>query len=280
MHINYFDCVKKNNIGKIGLIILVIICVIALLAPVFISDSPSESSVNTLQKPNEDHWLGTNDIGQDIMIRVIYGARTSLLIAFLVGLLSTFISAFMGATAALIGGLYERTVMRIIDIFLTLPVIMVIVLIAAYIRPGIIMLTLLLSLFSWQGGARIIRAQTLSLKNKAHINAASTFGAGILYLLKKHIIPDLGPIMTAGFVQHARRAVFMEAGLAFLGIADPTMVSWGIMLNRALEFSYLNVWNWLLPPGIALALTVLSFTFLGYALEEILNPRLRVKKHA
>jgi peptide/nickel transport system permease protein len=280
MYINYFDCVKKNNIGKIGLIILVIICVIALLAPVFISDSPSESSVNTLQKPNEDHWLGTNDIGQDIMIRVIYGARTSLLIAFLVGLLSTFISAFMGATAALIGGLYERTVMRIIDIFLTLPVIMVIVLIAAYIRPGIIMLTLLLSLFSWQGGARIIRAQTLSLKNKAHINAASTFGAGILYLLKKHIIPDLGPIMTAGFVQHARRAVFMEAGLAFLGIADPTMVSWGIMLNRALEFSYLNVWNWLLPPGIALALTVLSFTFLGYALEEILNPRLRVKKHA
>ncbi len=280
MHINYFDCVKKNNIGKIGLIILITICVIALLAPVFISDSPTKSSVNTLEYPSGNHWLGTNDIGQDIMSRVIYGARTSLLIAFLVGALSTIISVFMGASAALIGGLYERIVMRIIDIFLTLPSIMVIVLIAAYIRPGILIMILLLSMFNWQGGARVIRAQTLSLKNKAHINAAGTFGAGIFYLLKRHIIPDLGPIMVAGFVQHARRAVFMEAGLAFLGIADPTMVSWGIMLNRALEFSYLNVWNWMLPPGIALSITVLSFTFLGYSLEEILNPRLRVKKHA
>ncbi|MBZ4687910.1 MAG: peptide/nickel transport system permease protein [Clostridia bacterium] len=280
MHVDYFNCVKKNNMGRMGLILLVIISTIAIFAPLLTFYHPAETSPNTLQFPSAKHPLGTNDIGQDILSRVLYGARTTLVVAFLVGITSTLLSAFLGGTAALFGGLYERIVMRIADVFLTLPSILVIILITSYVRPGLLMLVIVISAFSWQGGARVIRAQTLSLKNKAHIAAARTFGAGNLYILRKHILPDLGPLMVAGFVQHARRAVFMEAGLAFLGICDPTTVSWGIMLNRALEFAYLNVWYWLLPPGLALSLTVLSFTFLGYALEETVNPRLRVKENA
>jgi peptide/nickel transport system permease protein len=113
-----------------------------------------------------------------------------------------------------------------------------------------------------------------------HVSAAKAFGAGNLYILKNHIVPDMGPILIAGFVQHARRAVFMEAGLAFLGIADPTMISWGTMLNHALQFSYMNMWFWILSPGIILSFTVLTFSFLGYSLETILNPRLRLRKYA
>ena len=221
-----------------------------------------------------------NCSGRDLFSRVLYGARTSLAIALLVGTLTTLVGTFLGATAALRGGLYERFVMRTADIFFILPELMVIILIASYLRPGLPVLVLLISALSWQGGARIMRAQTLVLKNKAHIAAARTFGAGALYILKKHILPDLGPLMVAGFIQYARKAVFMEAGLAFVGICDPSTVSWGIMLNSALEFAYLNVWYWLLPPGIALSLTVLALTFLGYALEETLNPRLRVEENA
>ncbi|GAW92504.1 ABC transporter permease [Calderihabitans maritimus] len=274
MHIDYLSSIKKNNMGLAGMCLLGMMCMVAVVAPLLTVHSPVAPSTNTLATPSPEHLLGTNDIGQDILSRVIYGTRTSLTVAFLAGLLTTILSTFLGGTAALIGGAYERFIMRMADVFLTLPNIMVIILIAAYVRPSIGILVIVLSAFSWQGSARVIRSQVLSLKQRPHIWAARTFGAGKFYLLAKHIIPDLVPMMIAVFVQHARRAVFMEAGLAFLGITDPTMVSWGTMLKKALEFSYLGVWHWLLPPGIALSLTVISFAFVGYALEQALNPRL------
>ncbi len=279
MHINYLASIRKNSMGMWGFLLLAIIIFIAIIAPLLPIHSPIEPSVQTLQGPSKEYWLGTNEIGQDILSRVIYGARTSIAIAFLVGFFTTFLSALIGATSALYGGLYERVAMRAADIFLTLPNIIVIILVASYIRPGIWGLAILLSLIGWQGGARVIRAQTLSLKNRAHIYAATAFGADNYYILFKHMVPDLTPILIVQFVQFARRAVFMEAGLAFLGILDPTLISWGIMLNRALSFSYLNIWNWLLPPGIALSMTILALTFAGYALEEILNPKLQEKKY-
>ncbi len=278
MHIDYVGSIKKNYLGRIGVIILLFMVFIAFVAPLLPIQSPIQPSVETLQGPSAKHWLGTNEIGQDIFSRIIFGARTSLSIALLVGTFTTIISAVLGGTSALFGGLYERVVMRIADIFLTLPNIIVIILIAAYIRPGIWLFAIIISVLSWQGGARVIRAQTHSLKNRAHIHAARTFGASNFYILFKHIIPDLAPILIVEFIQSARRAVFMEAGLAFLGILDPTIISWGVMLNRALEFSYLGVWNWLLPPGIALAMTIVAFTFVGYVMEEILNPNLQERK--
>lgn len=275
MHISYVKEIKENRIGRIGVILVFIILIIALIAPLISSYSPLASSNNTLETPSFDHLLGTNDIGQDIWTRVIYGARNSLLIASSVGLLTVFLSVVIGASAALIGGIYERFILRLIDILLIIPSIIIIILIASFIRPNLIILIILLSILCWQGSARIFWAETLILKQKSHILAAKTFGASNFYILFKHIVPDLWPIMVSSFINHARRAVFMEAGLAFLGIADPLMVSWGTILNRALNFSYLNVWYWLIPPGLFLSLTVIGFSFWGHALEEILNPRLR-----
>ncbi len=281
MHINYWQEIRNNSLGRIGMIILVLVAGTALLAPVLAPDDPFTQTPDSLESPSAQHPLGTNDVGQDILSRLLYGARTSLATALVVAILATMLSLAAGASAGLIGGLYEKMMMRLVDAFLVIPPMLVVIIAAAYIQPGMIHLVLLLSLLGWPAGARIIRAQTLALKEKLHVRASRTFGAGPLYILKRHIIPDLGPVLTANLIRGARRAVFMEAGLSFLGITDPMTVSWGKMLYHALKYVYLDVWQWwLLPVGIALSLTVMSFTLIGYSLEEAMDPRLRREKHA
>jgi len=275
MHINLREEVKQHNSAKFGIAILLLMLTIALFAPLLASYSPNMQTPFAFEPPSFSHWLGTNHVGQDILSQLLYGARTSLLVGFSVALLATILSATIGASTALIGGLYDRITMRIVDAFIIIPIIVIIILVAAYVKPGLWVLILLLSLLGWQGGARIIRAQALSLKEMGHISAAQSFGASNVYLTFRHILPDLGPILLVEFIYGIRRAIFMEAGLAFLGIADPTTISWGMMMREALDFCYLDVWQWwLLPPGIALSLTILSVTFIGHTLEGALDPRL------
>ncbi|WP_418791880.1 ABC transporter permease [Phosphitispora sp. TUW77] len=281
MHINYWQEIKSNNIGRLGLIFLIIIVSAAVFSPLFFPFDPAGQSQASFQPPSGEHWLGTNDVGQDIFSQLLYGARTSLLAAVLVAFLSTVISAFIGATAGYQGGIYEKVVMRLVDAFLVIPPMLLIIIIAAYVQPGLWQLILLLSLLSWPGGARIIRSQTLVLKEKTHVWASKTFGASMVHILTRHIIPDLGPVLAAVMIQSARRAVFMEAGLSFLGVMDPMTISWGKMLYHSMKYVYLDVWQWwLLPVGILLSLTVMSFTFIGYSLEEAMDPRLRRGRHA
>jgi len=276
MHIDLKKEIKESGPGKTGIIILLVMIAVALLAPVLARYDPYQQSTLSLLPPSLSHWLGTNHVGQDIWSRLVFGARTSLLVGFGVGILSTLLGTIFGVSAALVGGLYEKVMMRIVDAFIVIPMIIVIILVAAYIRPGVLTLILLLSLLSWQGGARIIRAQALSLKERGHIAAAKSFGARHFYIAWRHIMPDLGPILLVDFIYSVRRAVFMEAGLAFLGITDPTVVSWGMMMRDALSFSYLNVWQWwLVPTGVALSLIIIGLTFIGHAAEPVIEPRLR-----
>ena len=219
---------------------------------------------------------GRNHVGQDIWSRLVFGARTSLLVGFSVGILSTLLATIFGVSAVLIGGFYDRIIMRVVDAFIVIPMVIVIILVAAYLKPSIVVLIFLLSLLSWQGGARVMRAQALSLKERGHIAAARSFGAHRFYIAWRHIVPDLGPILLVDFIYSIRRAVFMEAGLAFMGITDPTVVSWGMMMRDALSFSYLNVWQWwLIPTGVALSLTIVGLTLIEYAAEPVIEPRLR-----
>jgi peptide/nickel transport system permease protein len=276
MHIDLKKEIKQSNTGKVGLIILLLVIVVAILAPLLSGYDPGQQSVASLLSPSGSHWLGTNQVGQDIWSQLLYGARTSLLVGFGVGILSLMLSILFGVSAALIGGLYDRIVMRIVDALIVIPMIVVVVLVAAYIKPDLLVLILLLAALSWQGGARVIRAQTLSLKESGHVKAAQAFGAGRFYVAWRHIVPDLGPILLVEFIYGVRRAVFIEAGLAFLGIGDPMLVSWGMMMRDAMNFSYLNVWQWwLVPAGVALSLTIIGLTFVSHAAESVLDPRLR-----
>lgn len=276
MHISLKKEIKQSQSGKAGIIILLVMIAAAVFAPLLSRYDPMQQSTASLLAPSFTHWLGTNQVGQDIWSQLLYGARTSLMVGFGVGVLSLIPSILFGVSSALIGGIYDKIVMRIADAFIVIPMIMVAILVAAYIRPDLFVLVLLLAALSWQGGARMIRAQALSLKEMGHISAARTFGAGLFYIARKHIVPDLGPILLVEFIYGVKRAVFIEAGLAFLGIGDPMLVSWGTMMRDAMKFSYLNVWVWwLVPAGVALSTTIIGLTFISHAAESVLDPRLR-----
>lgn len=279
MHIRYDIELTDTAFGRIGLLLLFIACVVALLAPLLANYEPTAYTGDIFHPPCFTYWLGTNEVGQDIWSQLVYGARTSLTIAIGTGFMAVFFSLLAGSLAAIYGGLCERTILRLIDIWLVIPPVIIIILFAAYLRPNIFLLIILLSSFMWPGGARIVRTQTLALKNKTSYAAATTFGATEQYLLRIHVLPDLGPILTALFIQYARRAIFMEAGLSFLGISDPSLISWGKMMQQALAFTYLDVWQWwLIPPGLAVSLTILGLAFTGLAVETALDPRLRSEK--
>jgi peptide/nickel transport system permease protein len=276
MHVDYLKELKQNNAGRAGLITLVLILFLVLIGPVLSTHSPTEHSVATLEPPSAVHWLGTNDVGQDVLSRLLAGARTSLLVAAGTAFLSVSLGAMVGIISALAGGITDRILMRFTDAILTIPAVVVIIMIAAYIRPGVFNLIIILSALGWPVGARVIRAQALTLKERLHIYAARSFGGGMLQILFHHMIPDLTPVLCVSFIQGARRAVFMEAGLAFVGVVDPNLISWGVMLRHALEYCYLDAYKWwLLPTGFALSVTILAFTLLGYCLEELTDPRLR-----
>ncbi|MDY6836181.1 MAG: ABC transporter permease [Chloroflexota bacterium] len=276
MHLDPKREVTHSSVGRLGIALFLLIVLMAVFAPLLANHDPIEQTIHSLESPSLNHLLGTNHVGQDIWSQLVHGARTSLLVGLLVALLSTILSAIVGTSAALIGGLYDRIVMRIVDAFIVMPLLIVMILVSAYLGAGLGATILLLSLLSWQGGARIVRSQSLSLKERVHISAARGFGANKLYIMRRHLIPDLGTILIVDFIYSVRRAIFLQAGLAFIGIGDPNIVSWGTMMREALDWIFLDVWRWwLLPAGIALSLTIVSITFIGHALEPALDPRLK-----
>jgi len=276
MHFRFFKEFKRNKIGIIGLAILLFLSTAAVFAPILAPHDPWDYSFMYLQQPSMDHLLGTNDIGYDILSELLWSLRTSILFGVSVAAIACTIGTLVGVSAALVGGTYDVIVMRIADALLAIPSILVLILIAAYFKPSVFILIITLSLIIWPTTARGIRAQTFSLKTKLHIKAAKNMGASTFYIMHKHIIPELFPLCAMGFVTKTRIAVFMEAGLSFLGIFDPTVKSLGIMISYATHFLYLNVWfNWLMPPVLSLSLIIISLAFISYAIEEIFDPRLR-----
>ncbi len=276
MHIRPFQEFKKNRIGVAGLVMFLLLSTTAILAPAIAPHDPWDYSDRSFQPSSMNHLLGTNDIGYDIFSELLWALRTSVFFGVSVAAIACTIGLILGVSAALIGGLYDLVVMRIVDALLAIPSILVLILIAAYFRPSTMILVITLSLIIWQTIARGVRAQTLSLKTKLHIKAAKNMGASTGYIMRKHIIPELFPLYAMGFVTKARIAVFMEAGLSFLGIFDPTTKSLGIMMSYAMRYLYLDVWfNWLLPAVLSLSMLIVSLALISYAIEEIFDPRLR-----
>lgn len=275
MHIDYWEHITGSTQGRVGGALLGVVVIAALVGPL-VSGAPELPSRDIFAPPSAAHPLGTNDFGQDVFGLLLAGARLSLTVALSAGLLATLLAALVGAGAALAGGVWDRVLMRFTDVMLAVPNLVVIIVVAAYLQLNPAGLVLLITLFGWPAAARVVRAQTLTLTGRAHILAARTFGASKPYLLRHHILPDLIPLLSVSFLRNARRAVFLEAGLAFLGIGDPAVISWGGMLQHALRYYYIDAWVWLLlPPALAIAATILAFNLLGNSIEEAADPRLR-----
>ncbi len=260
-----------------GLAIVMALVVVGLLAPWIAPYEPEAITGDAFQSPSSRHLLGTNDAGADIFSRVVAGSRTTLVVAGAATALILAIGVAVGVTAGLRGGFIDTALMRLVDVFLALPVLPLLIFIAALAGPSLSLSILMIGLFTWPQTARIVRSQTLSLRSRGFVDSARGFGAGSLYVMRRHLVPTLGPVIAANLVYVAGLAVIVEAGLSFIGLADPGSVSWGSELNRALENPQIFVgalWLWwLLPAGLALALAVLGFTLVGVGLEPRFNPR-------
>lgn len=268
---------RESPLLLVGAVIVVLLVAVALLAPWLAPYDPAAITGDAFEEPSSAHLLGTNDAGADIFSRLVWGTRTTLVVATAATGLVLGVGIAMGLTAGLRGGLADSLVMRVVDIFLALPVLPLLIFIAALAGPSLTVSILMIGLFAWPQTARIVRNQTLSLRARGYVDSARGFGAGPLHVMRRHLLPALGPVIAANLVFVAGLAITIEAGLSFIGLGDPAAVSWGADLNRALGdpqiyIGQLWLW-WLLPPGLALTVTVLGLTFVGVALEPRFNPR-------
>ncbi len=259
--------------------LLIALAVAATLAPVLAPYDPRALAGDALQAPSGRHLLGTNDIGQDIASQILWGARTSLIVAAGAATLAIIMGLGVGVTAGLVGGVVDVVVMRVVDVLLAIPRLPLLVLVGALIGADRTALILLIALLTSPVVARLVRSQTLSLRQRGFVVAARGFGGGIGYVVLRHLVPAVAPIATSSFILIAGNAIALEASLAFLGLSDPTGISWGLMLNKALlhpGLYFIDAWMWwVLPAGFAITLAVLGFAFLGVGLEPLLNPRWR-----
>ncbi|CAN5499286.1 ABC transporter permease [soil metagenome] len=263
-----------------GLLVLALVAV-AVFAPVLSPYDPRALAGDSLEEPSASHLLGTDSLGQDLLSQLIWGARNSLLIAMGAAVLATAVGLSVGLLAGLGSRAVDTVAMRVVDVFLAVPRLPLLVLIAALAGVNRTVLVLVIGLVAWPELARIVRIQTRTLRQRGFVVSARGFGGGRLYVVGRHLLPALAPILVVAFVTTAGQAVLMEAGLAFLGLSDPTAVSWGLLLNRALLFQglyFTSVWVWwVLPVGFAITLTVLGFSFIGVGVEPALNPRVNAR---
>lgn len=251
----------------------------AVLAPVLAPYDPTAVAGPSLQAPSARHLLGTNDVGQDILSQLVWGTRVSLSVALLAPLLAVVLGVLVGVGAGLVGGMVDRVVTRVLDVLLAVPVLPLLIVVAALVRSGQTVAILAIGLLGWPRLARVVRSQTLTLRRRGFVASAHGFGGRPLYVIRRHLGPALGPLIALRFVDLASVSIFLESGLAFLGLGDPHAVSWGNMLNRALGrqglyYSPLWAW-WVLPAGLAISVAILGFALLLVGLEPVFNPRWR-----
>lgn len=266
------------TIGWVGVAIVTAVVVVAVLGGWVAPYRPTELIGQPLQPPSAAHLLGTNGVGQDLSSQLVSGARVSLTVAALAGGGTVVIGALVGMVAGWLGGTIDAVAMRVVDFVLAVPRLPLLIVLGAYAGPSIWVISAAIALTFWPSSARVVRSQVLSLRRRSHVKAAMGFGAETAYVLRRHLFPEVGLILVAGLVSSAGRAVMLEAGLAFLGLGDPSRASWGQIMRDSLEFSgvfYTTAWMWWLgPPLVAITVLLLGITFLGVGVEQRINPRL------
>lgn len=268
---------KLSNFGSVGLIILLLLILMAAAAPYLTWQPHNVTSGPSLAPPGGAHLLGTDELGVDLWSQICYGARVSLVVGLGTALLAGLGGGLVGIFAGYRGGLAERLLMRLIDIMIVMPDLPAMVILAAFFGSSLRNIIIVLALFSWSHPARIVRAQVLALKEQGYIKMARTYGGSDLYIIFRHLLPELIPILAVSMIRLASNAIVIEAGLAFLGLGDPTSSSWGLIINHALNFNgiyFTPFWKWwLLYPWLFLTLLIISLALLGRDLERIADPR-------
>lgn len=281
--------------GLFGVLILLVFTILALAPQLFVG--PLETAVTAsgarLAPPGAGHLLGTDELGRDILNLTIHGTRTSMAIGLLATLITVLIGAVVGIVAGFVGGATDTILMRLSDFFLVLPTFVLALILAPLLldiigtqaevlgmRMTLVVIVVVIGITSWAATARIIRSQTLSLRERAFVDRARVIGGSRAHIMRLHILPNVMSLVVANAVLTFAGAVLTETTLSFIGLGDPFQPSWGQILNAAQGSGApgLGAWWYLAPPAFSIILVVLAFTLLGNALDDVLNPKLRTRK--
>jgi peptide/nickel transport system permease protein len=271
----------RRPMGAIGLSMLIIALFVAIFAPMLAPYDPYAnvrvSIFDIYQQPSASHWLGTDDGGKDVLSALLYGARVSLLVGFAAAAIALVIGGVVGIVAGYRGRRVGSALMRITDFFLVIPDLALQIVIVAIAGQSLVNIIVVIGALGWTTTARVVRSQTLSVRERKFVLRARALGAGDLHILRRHVLPQVLPLMLANMVLVISLAILSESTLAFLGLGDPTVISWGQMLNFAFDRGAVSAGAWwaLITPGLAIVWVVLGTTLLGTALEDVLNPRLK-----
>ena len=269
---------RRNRAAVLGLGILFTILFMATTAHLFYPEDPFRLVGRPLSGPFENGFLlGSDSLGRDVASGIVHGAKTSLLIGLIATLVSIFIGIFFGAFAGYFGGRVDDLLMRITEIFQTIPSFIFAILLVAIMKPSIFSIVIAIAVVSWPGVARLVRGEFLSLKNREFVQACHTIGMSDLRVMLREILPNcLSPIIVIGSLMVAT-AILIESGLAFLGLGDPNIMSWGFQIGAG-RTMLRSAWWVCTFPGIAILITVLAINLIGEGLNDALNPRLKERQ--
>jgi len=263
--------------ARIGLGLLLFFAALAVVGPWLAPDDPSAVGPDILQSPSGSHLLGTTNTGQDVLSQLLTSARASLVVGLLAAVLSTVLAVAVGVTAGYLGGWVDEALSMLSNIFLVIPAVPLIIVLAGLLgRGGDFSVAVVISLTGWAFGARILRAQTLSLRNRDYVLAARASGEKPWRIVVYELMPNLGAIVATSFLLTAIFAILAQTTLSFLGLGGTNDWSWGTMLYWAQQDEALNVgaWWWFIPPGLCVALVGMGLSLLNFSVDEIINPRL------
>ncbi|MCZ3389549.1 MAG: ABC transporter permease [Actinomycetia bacterium] len=272
---------RQNRQGMVGLGVMVFFVLLALSSPLLVSPAeiePATAQGLPNQRPYMGYPLGTDNFGRSVLDLVIVGARISLL----VGVTATFVAVALGATIGLISGYYGGTKIDVVlnavtNWFLVIPWLILAIVLSAILGASVWIIILVIGVTSWAQPARLIRAQALSVRARPYVERARVLGCGDRTILTRHILPNVAPVIFANAILTVAVAILTETTLSILGLGDATAISWGVIIEQAFSAGAMTngYWWWMMPPGIAIVCVTLAFTMCGYALDEVLNPKLR-----
>ncbi|MHC5904444.1 ABC transporter permease [Streptomyces sp. S6] len=279
--VRFWNTYRTHRAGLLGLAVLAAFALVALTAPLTVGadvTGVTDAPGRPLESPSREFWLGTDRYGRDLLGLLVWGSRVSLLVGLLAAFLSVAIGAVVGITAGHFKGVYATVAMRVTDWFLVLPTLVLAIALLTVMSRSLGTVVLAIGVTTWPTTARLVRAQTLAVESRPYIERATALGGGHGHIMLRHVLPNVLPLILAQTTLMVSSSILAEATLAFLGLGDPTVVSWGGLLQEAREAGAVSAGDWwyLVPPGIAIAGVALAFTLCGRAVETVLNPRLGV----
>jgi peptide/nickel transport system permease protein len=281
--------------GVVGAVILLVFTVLAIAPTLFVGplETVTTATGAPLQPPSLEHLLGTDDAGRDMLNLTVHGARISMVIGLLATVITILLGVMIGIVSGFVGGRTDQGLMRLTDFFLVLPTFVLAIVLAPIIldivgtdaallgiRATLLVIVVVIGITSWASTARIIRSQTLSVRERMFVDRARVIGGGRAHIMRRHVLPNVMNLIVANTVLTFAAAIFTETTLAFIGLGDPFSPSWGQLLNNAQESGApgLGAWWMIAPPAFCVVVVILAFTLVGNALDDVLNPKAGIRR--